>query len=719
MPGDTTARTSPRAKLPQWELLRALERVAPRFTLGDALLQLPDYAGTADELRAAIVEAAHLAGGWMEQSDGREASDGPDASVVYVFPKSTRAAVLARSADAKRRAAQRRAWRGFLVFLKGVFAFFLVASIVIVFMALVAILIIMLTQGRDRGGGDLPIFGPGGPFPGGGGGGGGPGGPYYHRHGGLDSDFWFYLYMRDIMWFTYWNEHDHRRHLYATGAYGDFRARAAKPGGGGRRPDGGGPAPRGGGPNGPNDPNDPDDPSNDPFNDRFSNGGGGPPTGDPSDLRRFVAEEDRDDAYDFHSGATSRGAKEMTFVEAVFAFVFGRGDPNDDMEHRRWRAVSALLRVNEGAVFAEQVAPFLDEYLLADDAKSERVFARSLRGVVGEVVAVILAALAAVPFAPLAASTRRAWLRRDGGRDGAADASRMHEGYMLRVCAKFGGHAEASEDGRLVYVFPAMQATTIGDDDASARRRPNATDARTSRLDRKRPAVLPPPLPPPLYEKMRPTWEGGEKTGQVAALGALNLFLVVLFKKVGGTDFRARRRPLGVRARATMGRRAGAGLRVGGGARVAGTGARVVVGPSGETSYDGETTNRSASTNRGAAEAARAAVAAARRAGTDLDAAARDAGGEIVYETVPVLIQFLELFPWLCAKTYKALFAYALMFFALPLIRAAHATFENGNIRKRNARRRAAAERALRALVEASRDKRAAAKGKQAMVLVE
>mmetsp|Transcript_8981 Transcript_8981/g.37732 ORF Transcript_8981/g.37732 Transcript_8981/m.37732 type:complete len:174 (-) Transcript_8981:199-720(-) len=173
MPGDTAARASPSAKLPRWELLRALERVAPRFTLGDALLQLPDYAGTADELRAAIVEAAHLAGGWMEQSDGRDASDGPDASVVYVFPKSTRAAVMARSADAKRRALQRRAWRGFLVVLKGVFAFFLVASIVIVFMALVAMLIIALTQGRDRGGGDLPIFGPGGPFPGGGGGGGG------------------------------------------------------------------------------------------------------------------------------------------------------------------------------------------------------------------------------------------------------------------------------------------------------------------------------------------------------------------------------------------------------------------------------------------------------------------------------------------------------------------------------------------------------------------
>ena len=57
MPGDTAARASPSAKLPRWELLRALERVAPRFTLGDALLQLPDYAGTADTILEVMEEA--------------------------------------------------------------------------------------------------------------------------------------------------------------------------------------------------------------------------------------------------------------------------------------------------------------------------------------------------------------------------------------------------------------------------------------------------------------------------------------------------------------------------------------------------------------------------------------------------------------------------------------------------------------------------------------
>ena len=34
------------------------------------------------------------------------------------------------------------------------------------------------------------------------------------------DNFWFYLYMRDIWWFTYWNEHEHRRMIYERGMYG-------------------------------------------------------------------------------------------------------------------------------------------------------------------------------------------------------------------------------------------------------------------------------------------------------------------------------------------------------------------------------------------------------------------------------------------------------------------------------------------------------------------
>jgi hypothetical protein len=31
------------------------------------------------------------------------------------------------------------------------------------------------------------------------------------------------------------------------------------------------------------------------------------------------------------------------------------------------------------------------------------------------------------------------------------------EGYMLEVLTRFGGHAESSDDGKLVYVFPKLQ----------------------------------------------------------------------------------------------------------------------------------------------------------------------------------------------------------------------------------------------------------------------
>ena len=47
----------------QWDLLKAAERLAPRFTLGDVMLQLPAFAGTSEDLRRSVVEAAHLAGG--------------------------------------------------------------------------------------------------------------------------------------------------------------------------------------------------------------------------------------------------------------------------------------------------------------------------------------------------------------------------------------------------------------------------------------------------------------------------------------------------------------------------------------------------------------------------------------------------------------------------------------------------------------------------------
>jgi hypothetical protein len=198
------------------------------------------------------------------------------------------------------------------------------------------------------------LFGPGG--------GGGGGGPHYHGHGDM-GNFWLYLYMRDIVWLTYWTEHDHRRYRYAQGEYGGVgidgvatgipvNAAGVPPGGkGGNRGPGGAGGPGGDGPGG----------GGGGGGGGGASGGNGPP-GNPGDWARFIAEEDED--LEKEKDTT----RELTFIEAIFAFVFGRGDPNDTLEARRWQAVGLLLRANRGAVFAEQVAPFLDTYLLGHGA---------------------------------------------------------------------------------------------------------------------------------------------------------------------------------------------------------------------------------------------------------------------------------------------------------------------------------------------------------------
>ncbi|MEA5420774.1 hypothetical protein VB712_16195 [Spirulina sp. CCNP1310] len=89
---------------------------------------------------------------------------------------------------------------------------------------------------------------------------------------------------------------------------------------------------------------------------------------------------------------------EMSFLESVFSFLFGDGDPNDDLEERRWRTIGQIIRQHRGAVVAEQIAPY--------------------------------------------------WDRVDEDED-----------FMLSVLARFNGYPEVSELGALVYYFPDLQVT--------------------------------------------------------------------------------------------------------------------------------------------------------------------------------------------------------------------------------------------------------------------
>lgn len=114
------------------------------------------------------------------------------------------------------------------------------------------------------------------------------------------------------------------------------------------------------------------------------------------------------------SPSVGRGREEpegMSFLESVYSFVFGDGNPNEDiLGPRRWRKVAAVIRASNGAVTAEQVAPFLD-----------------------------------LPssYSPGDAST----------------ATNVDEGFMLAVMQRFHGHPEVTDDGDLIYVFPDLGVT--------------------------------------------------------------------------------------------------------------------------------------------------------------------------------------------------------------------------------------------------------------------
>lgn len=92
-----------------------------------------------------------------------------------------------------------------------------------------------------------------------------------------------------------------------------------------------------------------------------------------------------------------RDPNRMGFLESVFSFLFGDGDPNTDIEERRWQIVAGTIRSNSGVVVAEQLAPYLE------------------------------------------------------------DASTENEDFVLPALVKFDGQPEVSEQGEIVYRFPALQ----------------------------------------------------------------------------------------------------------------------------------------------------------------------------------------------------------------------------------------------------------------------
>jgi hypothetical protein len=96
-----------------------------------------------------------------------------------------------------------------------------------------------------------------------------------------------------------------------------------------------------------------------------------------------------------------REKPQLNFLEAVFSFLFGDGNPNANLEPRRWQEIATVIRHNGGAVVAEQIAPYLDNL--------------------------------------------------------GSGYAKEYEDYMLPVLTRFNGYPEVSPEGQIVYRFPELQ----------------------------------------------------------------------------------------------------------------------------------------------------------------------------------------------------------------------------------------------------------------------
>jgi hypothetical protein len=90
------------------------------------------------------------------------------------------------------------------------------------------------------------------------------------------------------------------------------------------------------------------------------------------------------------------GNYQMNFLESVFSFLFGDGDPNADLEAHRYSTIGSIIRNHQGAVVGEQIAPYVDK--VDED-----------------------------------------------------------EDYMIPVLSRFNGYPEVSPQGEIVYYFPELQ----------------------------------------------------------------------------------------------------------------------------------------------------------------------------------------------------------------------------------------------------------------------
>lgn len=108
------------------------------------------------------------------------------------------------------------------------------------------------------------------------------------------------------------------------------------------------------------------------------------------------------DPYYYRRRQLREGDRGMNFIESVFSFVFGDGDPNQGIEEERWKLIGQYIASNGGVVTAEELAPYLD--LETTESMDD-------------------------------------------------------DSYILPVLLRFDGQPEVDEEGNILYRFPSLQRT--------------------------------------------------------------------------------------------------------------------------------------------------------------------------------------------------------------------------------------------------------------------
>jgi len=144
----------------------------------------------------------------------------------------------------------------------------------------------------------------------------------------------------------------------------------------------------------------------------------------------------------------------MGFLESIFSYVFGDGDPNKELGAVRLSAAADAIRSNNGAVSAEQLAPFCEV--------SRRATRDESRDMATDIMANSTELTHSIQFL-LARSVQLTTSTDSNLLDLSDERALVDESYVLPIVGALGGVPKVTNDGDIVYVFEELMKTGMNE----------------------------------------------------------------------------------------------------------------------------------------------------------------------------------------------------------------------------------------------------------------